>query len=78
MMMMMMMMMKMMMMKMMPLMIMTMMTMMMMWTSIFLWNTGPPMYSFQSLETRRQPSWSYKYKTKIRKSLEFVNQTSWF
>ena len=30
----------------------------MMVTSIFLWNTGPPMYSFQSRDTRRQPSWS--------------------
>ena len=38
---------------------------MLMSTSIFLWNTGPPMYSFQSLETRRHPSWSCKYKTKI-------------
>ena len=31
----------------------------MMLTSIFLWNTGPPMYSFQSRDTRRQPSWSW-------------------
>ena len=41
------------------LMLLMMLMMLLMPTSIFLWNTGPPMYSFQSRETRRQPSWSW-------------------
>ena len=52
----------MMMMMMMMLMLWTLLMMLLMPTSIFLWNTGPPMYSFQSRETRRQPSWSWKTK----------------